>query len=83
MLIDPKEQDFYVVGKVLKAIQERKVGEIWQHKGGENMRKFICTLVLVFILAAPALAHSGRTDSNGGHTDSRTGTYDYHGKKGN
>ena len=29
MLIDPKEQEFYVVGKVLKAIQERKVGKIW------------------------------------------------------
>ena len=29
MLIDPKEQDFFVVGKVLKAIQERTVGKIW------------------------------------------------------
>ena len=47
------------------------------------MRKLICTLVLVFILAAPALAHSGGTDSNGGHVDSRTGVWHYHGKKGN
>ena len=29
MLIIPQEHDFFVVGKVLKAIQERKVGKIW------------------------------------------------------
>lgn len=29
MLIDPKEQDFHVVGKVLKAIKEQRVGKIW------------------------------------------------------
>ena len=38
------------------------------------MRKFICTIVLVYMLATPAMAHSGHTDSNGGHTDSKTGT---------
>ena len=34
-------------------------------------------LVLVFTLAlaATAFAHPGRTDSNGGHWDRRTGTY--------
>ena len=38
-------------------------------------------LVLVFIILlipASVLAHSGRTDGNGGHTDKSTGVYHYH-----
>ena len=37
-------------------------------------------LVLLFTLAltATAFAHPGRTDSNGGHWDRRTGTYHKH-----
>ena len=48
----------------------------------KNMKKFIATLVLVCMLTAPAIAHSGRTDANGGHNDNKTGTYHYHGNKG-
>ena len=29
------------------------------------------------------LAHSGRTDSNGGHYNRKTGRYHYHGVRGN
>nr|DAO31670.1 MAG TPA: hypothetical protein [Caudoviricetes sp.] len=32
----------------------------------------------VLSLAATAFAHPGRTDSNGGHWDRRTGTYHRH-----
>ena len=31
-----------------------------------------------FALASTVLAHPGRTDSNGGHTDRRTGQYHKH-----
>lgn len=37
----------------------------------------LCLLTVV-ILAAPAFAHSGRTDSQGGHTNHSTGEYHYH-----
>lgn len=37
---------------------------------------FAVALPLVFVF--PSLAHSGRTDSNGGHYDHSTGIYHYH-----
>lgn len=44
------------------------------------MRRGILLSVLLMFLIIPvvALAHPGRTDSNGGHTDSSTGEYHYH-----
>ena len=44
------------------------------------MRRRIIPSVLMILLVIPvvASAHSGRTDSNGGHTDSSTGEYHYH-----
>ena len=44
------------------------------------MRRLLCfALVLLLVLTAPlALAHSGRTDSDGGHYDRSTGEYHYH-----
>ena len=36
------------------------------------------TVVLAFALASVAFAHSGGTDSKGGHTDRSTGEYHYH-----
>ena len=40
----------------------------------------ICPMLLFvfFCLPVTASAHSGRTDSNGGHTNSQTGEYHYH-----
>lgn len=35
-------------------------------------------VVLVLILSITALAHPGRTDSSGGHTNHSTGEYHYH-----
>ena len=42
--------------------------------------KIIILLVVLgcVLLTLPILAHSGRTDSNGGHYDNSTGTYHYH-----
>lgn len=42
--------------------------------------KIIILLVILgcVLLTLPILAHSGRTDSNGGHYDNSTGTYHYH-----
>ncbi len=45
------------------------------------MMKRLCSLLLcAAMLAAPlsALAHSGRTDANGGHYNRKTGEYHYH-----
>jgi hypothetical protein len=42
------------------------------------MRKRIIAVVLSALLAVVALAHPGRTDSKGGHTNHSTGEYHYH-----
>lgn len=43
------------------------------------MRRLLCFVAVLLILSAPfALAHSGRTDSDGGHYDRSTGEYHYH-----
>lgn len=44
-------------------------------------KKLVCTLFAILIgitLPIPVIAHSGGTDSNGGHRDSSTGEYHYH-----
>ncbi len=38
----------------------------------------LMSLVLASLTVCPVLAHSGRTDSNGGHWDNSTGEYHYH-----
>lgn len=46
-----------------------------------KIRKFLCLLIAIFVLfsfSASVYAHSGRTDSNGGHWNTKTGTYHYH-----
>lgn len=44
-----------------------------------NRRLFaLAVLLFVLLYCAPSLAHSGRTDANGGHRDSSTGEYHYH-----
>ena len=35
-------------------------------------------VLLSTVLSVPVSAHSGRTDSNGGHTNHQTGEYHYH-----
>lgn len=40
--------------------------------------KKLLVLVLALLLSLPVLAHSGRTDSDGGHYDRFTGEYHYH-----
>lgn len=42
------------------------------------MRRFVSLLVLLLLLSSVALAHSGRTDSKGGHMNHSTGEYHYH-----
>ena len=44
------------------------------------MKKIVAILCLLVITlsSAVALAHGGRTDRYGGHTDSRTGQYHKH-----
>ena len=43
------------------------------------MRRLLCFAVVLLVLAVPlALAHPGRTDSDGGHYDRSTGEYHYH-----
>ena len=42
------------------------------------MRKKLFVVVLAAILAVTAFAHSGRTDSRGGHWNHSTGEYHYH-----
>ena len=40
--------------------------------------KTLKILLCMFILISFSLAHSGRTDSSGGHYDKNTGSYHYH-----
>lgn len=46
------------------------------------MKKLFILITIVLFIASvfvvPVLAHSGKTDSNGGHWDYSTGTYHYH-----
>ena len=44
------------------------------------MKKVIVVLLIIAVVLIPvfALAHGGRTDSNGGHTNRDTGEYHYH-----
>lgn len=43
------------------------------------MKKIILYIFIIIILFVPvSFAHSGRTDSNGGHYDRSTGEYHYH-----
>lgn len=39
---------------------------------------FLTLICLVIVFTIPVFAHSGRTDSNGGHYDTSTGEYHYH-----
>lgn len=48
-------------------------------KKARLLRKIIFIFIIFFIIIVPfSLAHSGRTDSNGGHYDWSTGEYHYH-----
>lgn len=42
------------------------------------LRRFSALLAVLLLLASPALAHSGRTDSQGGHYNRSTGEYHFH-----
>ena len=42
------------------------------------MKKLVCGLLILWLLAWPAFAHPGGTDVNGGHTDCSSGEYHYH-----
>ena len=45
------------------------------------MKRIFCiclSILLLFALAIPVIAHSGRTDSSGGHYDHSSGEYHYH-----
>lgn len=44
----------------------------------ECKRTAVIAALLALILALPCVAHSGRTDSHGGHYDHSTGDYHYH-----
>lgn len=39
---------------------------------------FVCILILMFLFSFQVFAHSGKTDSNGGHNDNVNGGYHYH-----
>ena len=48
------------------------------------MKKVIVSLMVIMVLlgvAGNVFAHSGRTDSYGGHMNNSTGIYEYHGLK--
>lgn len=42
------------------------------------MRRLLLSFILICLLAVPASAHPGGTDSSGGHYDHSTGEYHYH-----
>ena len=47
----------------------------------KSIKKSVFILIIMSVILLPAMtatAHPGRTDSEGGHIDSKTGTYHYH-----
>lgn len=44
------------------------------------MKKSIFILLMLMLTVISLSAHSGRTDSNGGHYNHKTGEYHYHQK---
>lgn len=44
----------------------------------KRLASVLALIVALMYLAVPALAHSGRTDANGGHYNRATGEYHYH-----
>lgn len=48
------------------------------HRGDNEMKRIIAVLLVLLTFAAPVFAHSGRTDSKGGHYNRSTGKYHYH-----
>lgn len=42
------------------------------------LTKIVLCVLIILMLAVTATAHSGRTDSSGGHYNHSTGTYHYH-----
>lgn len=42
------------------------------------MKKIIPIVIFIMLFSISCFAHSGRTDSNGGHYDTSTGEYHYH-----
>ena len=47
-----------------------------------NMKKLLLLLLLSLGFVSLSFAHSGRTDSSGGHNDYSNGTYHYHNNSG-
>ena len=46
-----------------------------------NIFRVAITLLFVVVLPLNSFSHSGRTDSQGGHNNRKTGGYHYHNKK--
>lgn len=42
------------------------------------MKKIMVSILMIMLLSNISIAHSGKTDSSGGHYDSSTGEYHYH-----
>lgn len=48
------------------------------HMGEGTMKQVLGLMFAIVILAGSLYAHSGRTDKNGCHHDTKTGTYHCH-----
>ena len=57
---------------------EAPVAQIRVHISEQQMKKAVLVLLVSFGLVSTAMAHSGGTDSNGCHTNSKTGDYHCH-----
>ena len=44
------------------------------------MKRIILGVILILLVSINSFGHSGRTDSNGGHYNRKTGKYHYHGE---
>ena len=65
-------------GQYLKILQLRSKNQIRKKCYSWKINCSIFNFSFTLALAATAFAHPGRTDSNGGHWDRRTGTYHKH-----
>lgn len=69
-----------------KAKLSRKIGMPLTRSGRQRKygaavgcATFLLAVLAAILIAGVALSHPGRTDKYGGHTDSKTGVYHYHG----
>lgn len=60
------------------SVEQKKFCFIWGVELKKIIRVFLVAITVLSVLTLSVVAHSGRTDANGGHYNRSTGEYHYH-----